>query len=247
MQLTIIGSGDAFGTAGRLQSCYLLEANGRKVLLDCGATSQIGLNRMGIDANGIDTIVLSHLHGDHFAGLVWIVLSAQYLLKRTAPLTIVGPPTTRSRYEAAAEALFPGMTGFKRTFHLDFVDLTRDQPFRDPDFEVKAYEVEHPSGAPSHALRLTAGGKTLAFSGDTQWVEVLVEVARGADLYMTECCGFERDITYHMSWKSLEPNLPKLDARRILLTHMNADMLAAVSGVRSDRIMIAEDGMRIEL
>ena len=81
-----------------------------RFLIDCGATTLIGLNRLGIDPNTIETIFISHLHGDHFAGLVWWLIHAQHVAKRTAPLTVVGPEGVQARFEAAAEALFPGST-----------------------------------------------------------------------------------------------------------------------------------------
>lgn len=247
MQLTVIGSGDAFGSGGRLQTCYLLETGNRKILLDCGATSQIGLSRLQIDANGIDTIVISHLHGDHFAGLVWVVLTAQYLAKRRAPLRVIGPPTLAARYEAAAEALFPGMTKFARPFELNFVEVGVDKPYADDDLAIQAFEVNHPADASSHGLRLTAGAKTLAFSGDTEWVEALVAVAAGADLYITECCAFERQVKFHLDWRTIERNLPRLTAKRIMLSHMNPDMLEFAPTLRVDRIIVAEDGLRLTL
>jgi ribonuclease BN (tRNA processing enzyme) len=247
MHLTVIGSGDAFGSGGRLQTSFLLASGQRRVLLDCGATAQIGLNRLGIDGNGIDTVVISHLHGDHFAGLVWLVLSAQYATKRTAPLQVIGPPGIAARYAAAAEILFPGMTKVERRFDLTFTEIAADRPYVDADLRLAAFEVSHPSGAPSHALRLAMGGRMLGFSGDTEWVEALVDVAAGADLYITECCGFDRLMKFHLDWRTIERHLPRLTARRIMLTHMNPDMLAAAPGLASDRILIAADGLRLEV
>lgn len=247
MQFTVIGSGDAFGSGGRLQTCFMIEAVNRNLLLDCGATSQIGMNKLAIDANRLDTIVISHLHGDHFAGLVWVVLAAQYLLKRTTPLKVIGPPGIAARYEAAAEIFFPGMTQVKRAFELTFVEIGVDRPYADEDLAIRAFEVSHPSGAPSHALRLNLGGKTVGFSGDTEWVEALVEVAAGADLFITECCALDRPVRFHLNWRTIEQNLPRLTAKRLMLSHMNPDMLAAAPGLRSDRILMAEDGMRITL
>jgi ribonuclease BN (tRNA processing enzyme) len=247
MQLTVVGSGDAFGSGGRLQTCFLLEAGKRRILLDCGATSQIGLSRLQVDANSVDTIVISHLHGDHFAGLVWVVLAAQYLLKRTAPLKVVGPPGLAARYEAAAEILFPGMTQVRRQFELSFVEMGVGQPYADADLAVTAFAANHPSGSPSHALTLVIGGRTLGFSGDTDWVDDLVAVAAEADLYITECCAFDRAVKFHLSWRVIEQHLPRLTAKRIMLSHMNPDMLAASADLRGDRIIIAEDGLRITL
>ncbi len=247
MRLTVIGCGDAFGSGGRLQSTFLLEIGDRKVLLECGATASIGLTRAGVDANAIDTILISHLHGDHFAGVVWMILSAQYLLKRTTPLRVVGPPGIAARYEIIAEALFPGMTKVERRFDLTFDEITPARPFADADLQVAAVEVSHPSGAPSYALRIEGGGHTVGFSGDTEWVDALVQVADGADLFITECCAVDRAAKFHLNWRTIEQNLPRLVARRIMLTHMNPDMLAFAPTIASDRILIAADGMRFEV
>ena len=154
MKLTVVGCGDAFGSGGRLQTCYHLDTGEQRLLLDCGATSIIGLNRLGIDANGIATIVISHLHGDHFAGLVWWLLHAQHVAKRTVPLTVAGPVGIEARFVAAAEALFAGSTKVPRRFELRFVEMTAADPVHLAGAEITAYEVSHPSGAPSHALRL---------------------------------------------------------------------------------------------
>jgi len=103
MKLTVVGCGDAFGSGGRLQTCYHVEAADTRFLIDCGATALIGLNRLGIDANGVETIFISHLHGDHYAGLVWWLIHAQHVAKRTKPLTVVGPAGIEARFGAAAQ------------------------------------------------------------------------------------------------------------------------------------------------
>ena len=247
MHLTIIGCGDAFGTGGRLQSAYLLDLGDRKVLLDCGATTQIGFNRIGFNANEIDTVLISHLHGDHFAGLIWMLLSALYVTKRKAPLKIVGPPTIAARFTAMAEALFPDVTKTPRAFDLEFIEISAGTPYVDADLHVTAFEVRHPSGAPSHALRIKAAQRTLAFSGDTEWVDTLVPCAANADLLLIECCAVDRPMKFHLNWRTIEQHLPQLSAKRIMLTHMNADMLAFAPSLKSDRILIAEDGLKVSL
>ena len=247
MHLTIIGCGDAFGTGGRLQSAYLLDIGQRKVLLDCGATTQIGFNRIGFNANEIDTVLISHLHGDHYAGLVWMLLSALYVTKRRVPLRVVGPPTIEARFTAMVEALFPDLSKTKRAFDLEFVEISVAKPYVDTDLNVTAFEVSHPSGAPSHALRITAAGRTLAFSGDTEWVDALVPCAADADLFLVECCAVDRPMKFHLNWRTIEQRLPQLSAKRIMLTHMNADMLGFAPSLKSDRILVAEDGLQHRL
>ena len=123
MKLTVVGCGDAFGSGGRLQTCYLVDDGPKRFLIDCGATALIGLNRLRIDPNSIETIFISHLHGDHFAGLVWWMIHAKHVAKRTSPLTVVGPAGVEARFVAAAEALFPGSTEVQRSFELRFQEL----------------------------------------------------------------------------------------------------------------------------
>jgi ribonuclease BN (tRNA processing enzyme) len=247
MKVTVVGCGDAFGSGGRLQTCYHVATAGREVLLDCGATALIGLQRLGLDPNRIETIFVSHLHGDHFAGLVWFVLHAHHVSRRTAPLTVTGPAGIARRFEAAAEALFPGTTTLERRFDLTFLEYSEATPLAAGPLTLTPFEVRHPSGAPPYALRLEAGGKVLGFSGDTEWVESLVPAARDAGLFIAECYGFAREVRWHMNWRVIESNLDRLGARRVMLTHMNADMLANAAAVRDPRVLLAADGMSIEV
>jgi ribonuclease BN (tRNA processing enzyme) len=247
MKLTIVGCGDAFGSGGRLQTGYHVDLGGHRFLIDCGATSIIGLNRFGIDPNGIATIFISHLHGDHFAGLVWWLLHAQHVAKRTAPLVVVGPPGIEARTMTAAETLFVGSTKVPRRYELKFTECHAGAPLTAGPVTVTAWEVSHPSGAPSHALRLEAGGKVLAFSGDTEWVEALVPVSDGADLFIAECYAFDGPVKYHTSWEVLKRHLPRITARRIMLTHMNNAMLARCHEIGRPDILLAEDGMVVDV
>ncbi len=247
MKLTVVGSGDAFGSGGRLQTCYHVAVAGQEVLLDCGASTLIGMQQVGLDPLRVSTIFISHLHGDHFGGLVWFLLHAHYICKRTAPLTVVGPPGIEQRFVAAAEALFPKSTEIERRFEMRFLEHAERVPLDIGGVRVTPYEVCHPSGAPPYALRLESGGKVLAFSGDTKWVDSLLEAAKGADLYVTECFSFRELGGYHMNWHEIARNLDRLGARRVLLTHMGIDMLANCEQVRDARVILAEDGMRIDV
>jgi ribonuclease BN (tRNA processing enzyme) len=247
MKLTVVGCGDAFGSGGRLQTSYLAEASGTRFLIDCGATILIGLNQLGIDPNSIETIFISHLHGDHYAGLVWWLVHAQHVGKRTAPLTVVGPPGIEARFEAAAEALFPGSSLVPRRFDLRFQEMAREQPLDVGPVRVTAYEVEHPSGAPSYALRFETAGQVLAFTGDTQWTESLVPAGRGADLYIMECYMFAGAPRYHMSWTKIAAELDRIGAKRVMLTHMGKPMLARRGEVSDQRVVMAEDGLVLDV
>ena len=247
MKLTIVGCGDAFGSGGRLQTCFHVEGARGRFLIDCGATALIGLNKLKLEPNAVQTIFVSHLHGDHFGGLAWWLIHAHHVSRRTEPLTVVGPEGVAQRFTTAAETLFPGSTAIERRYELRFLEYRADTTLTVAGVRVTPFEVKHPSGAPSYALRIETDGKTLSFSGDTEWVESLVPCASGADLFIAECYGFNREVRYHMTWRTIANNLDRLGAHRVLLTHMNDEMLAERRLVNDPRVMLAEDGLILEI
>ena len=246
MRLTVVGSGDAFGSGGRFNTCFLLETTKATLLVDCGASSLVALKARSIDPNRIDGIMLSHLHGDHFGGLPFLLLDAQFLARRERPLTIAGPPGTRTRLDQLLEVFFPRSTANQWRFRWQVVEIPVGQATDLLGHSVTTTEVVHFSGAPSTALRLSDSQSLFAFSGDTEWVEALVDVADGADLFICECYGYSGSLTGHLTWEVLNARLPDLRARKIMLTHMNPTMLARLDEVRAADVLIADDGFTLE-
>ncbi len=247
MKLTIIGSSDAFGSGGRLQTCFHVATAQGAFLIDCGATSLTGLFREGIDPNDISTVFVSHLHGDHFGGLAWFLIHAVHVADRRAPLTVVGPLGLEERFKTVAEALFPGSTKSERRFELRFRAWRDFEPLEEGGVRATPFVVSHPSGATPYALRFEVDGKVLAFSGDTEWVDALLSAAPGADLFICECFAFERAARYHLNWRTIEANLPRLGAKRVLLTHLGPEALANRDAIRHPQVSLAEDGQQLEI
>ena len=247
MKLTILGCSDAFGTGGRLQTSFHVAHSGGSFLIDCGATALTGLAREGIDPGSIASIFITHLHGDHFSGLVWWLVHAVHVGKRTTPLTVTGPVGLEARVMIAAEALFPGSTTAHRDFDLSFIEYTGPTPLTVGGVTVTPFEVSHPSGAPPYALRIAADNRVVTYSGDTEWTENLITASADADLFIADCYGFEAPVRFHMSWAVLKAQLPRLTARKVLLTHMGRDMLASTSKVTSERVLAAHDGLVLDV
>ena len=243
-QVTVrfLGCGDAFGSGGRFQTCFLVRSDTARFLIDCGASSLIAMNRFGVDPAEIDLILLSHLHGDHFGGLPFFLLDAQILRKRTRPLVIAGPPGLRKRLTDAMEVLFPDSSRIRSGFPRELIELRPERPQALDGITVTPYVVEHPSGDPPFALRIECGGKIITYSGDTGWTDALVEAARGADLFIVEAYLFNKKTSLHMDLETLTAHLGDLSARRVILTHLGADMLARASGLP---YQCAEDGATV--
>lgn len=244
MQVRFVGSGDAFGSGGRWQTCIRVAAGGQVLLIDCGATSLVALKAQGLDPNVIDAVVVTHLHGDHFGGLPFLILDGQFA-HRSAPLRVAGPPGIRARLTQAMETLFPGSSRVNRRFGVDVVELTPDgTPTEIGAATVRGWEVQHASGAPPLAVSVQSEGSTVAYSGDTQWTPALIEAARHADLFAVESYTFDRPARYHIDYQTLRKHLGDLQAERIVLTHMSTTMLDRLADVE---VPAAYDGMVIDL
>jgi ribonuclease BN (tRNA processing enzyme) len=230
MRVTVIGCGDAFGSGGRGNACFWIESAGATIAIDFGATALVGLRRLGLDPNRIDAVVLSHLHGDHFGGLPFLLLDAQYDSRRETPLTIIGPEGTSERLRAAMEILYP--CGVRHRF---------------AHVEIETTEVVHPSGAPSTAVRLADGTCALAYSGDTGWTDALIEVAGGADLLITECTSFDRPLANHLDFATIEANRARFGASRVMLTHMGSAVLDHLAAIEAKGYLTARDGLILDV
>ncbi len=242
-RLRFIGCGDAFSSGGRFQTCLYLEGAAEPLLIDCGASGLVSLKRGEVDPGAIEYVALSHLHGDHFAGLPFVILDAQFS-GRTRPLTIAGPEGTKTRLEHTFDALYPGMATAERAFELRYAQLKDRLPCRLGAALVTPFAVSHPSGAAAYALRIEYGGKLIAFSGDTGWTESLIAAAAGADLFVCECTYFSTEAPNHLDYHTLFAHREELDCRRIVMTHMSDEMLARLDELELDG---AADGLAIDL
>jgi ribonuclease BN (tRNA processing enzyme) len=239
-----LGSGDAFGSGGRFQTCIAIRTSEDLFLVDCGASSLIAMRQQGIDPRDVSRILITHLHGDHFGGLPFFLLDAQLVSKRAAPLTIIGPPGLENRLVEAMEVLFPGSSKVEPRFELRLVELRPRTPTAIDQIEVTAFPVAHFSGAPSYSLRVQVEHKVFVYSGDTQWTDTLIEASDQADLFVCECYVFDKEVPLHNTYRAIKEHLPRMTCKRIILAHMSEDMLLRRSEVELE---MAEDDLRVTL
>jgi ribonuclease BN (tRNA processing enzyme) len=244
MHLQFVGCGDAFGSGGRLNTCFHVMGERANFLIDCGASSLTGLKKLGIARDAIDTILVTHFHGDHFGGVPYFVLDAHFG-KRSRPLTLAGPAGIEGWFVRALDAAFERFSEVRLAFDLRFVVLPERVATTLGPLSVTPFPVSHGnSGGPFYAYRIEAENRVVAFSGDTEWTDTLVEVCRDADLFVIECYSYDKPIRYHLNLKIIEQNLPRLAAKKLVLSHMSDDMLAKRHRAAQPT---AEDGMVVEL
>jgi ribonuclease BN (tRNA processing enzyme) len=242
--LQFVGCGDAFGSGGRFNTCFHVTGERVNFLIDCGASSLPALKRLAIARDAIDLILITHFHGDHFGGLPFLLLDAQFT-RRARPLVIAGPEGIETRLTQVMEALFEHSSKTKQRFDLSVVALKPGETQAFGAVKVTPYPVVHgESGGPFLAYRIEAEGRVISYSADTEWTETLIPAAREADLFIAEAYYYDKVVKNHLSLKTLEAHLPEIKPKRLVLTHMSDDMLGRLDTLD---YATASDGLIVEL
>ncbi|HEY2775773.1 MAG TPA: MBL fold metallo-hydrolase [Candidatus Binatia bacterium] len=243
MKLTVLGSGDAFCSGGALHSCNLLEHEGGTLMLECGPGVLAGMKRLGIPTGAPDALLISHLHGDHFGGIPFLFLEYLFENPRSRPLTILGPPTILERSFALYSALYRELQSFELPFEIRCEELHPGSRTTVAGFEIEAFRVTHNAEPFSLGYRIVSPDATMLFSGDSAWNEAFVEQSKDCDVFLCECCTMEPTVPMHTSYSELLAQRKRLGCRRLLLTHLGADVRLATD-FRFERV---EDGMVFDL
>lgn len=243
-KVTFVGSGDAFGSGGRFNTCILVDVPGIRFAIDFGASSLVALNALGISHNSIDVIVCTHIHGDHCGGIPFLLLDAMLGAKRHQPLVIVGPLGIEAGILAMRDALFPGMDIMRPRFPLKFVEIAPLTPREIGPMIVTAYPALHTRETNPTSVRIEAGQKVVSYTGDSAWTEHMPALAKDADLFIAECYFFQKAVRFHLNYPDLKAHSSELQAKRIVLTHMGPEMLAHAHLVVEE---CAYDGMVVPI
>jgi ribonuclease BN (tRNA processing enzyme) len=245
VKVTILGSGDAFASRGFCQACYVIEAGGKTILMEAGPTLLASLKRAGFSPADLDMVLISHLHGDHFGGLPFLILEYMWESKLKGDLILAGPRRLEQRTWTVFENMFPTFPEEKVARRLKFQVL---EPGHTRDFDgVQVATIRTPHTKPdvSLAFRVTIGGKTVVFSGDTGWTEELVPFCEGADLFICECTYFgSAHLTFHLNYPQLEAQRARFNVKRMVLTHIGREVFEHKSDIKME---MAFDGMQIEV
>lgn len=244
VSLHILGIGDAVSSAGKHQAGYLVRAPGLTLLLDCGSMVLASMKRDGIDPAELDAVVLSHLHGDHFAGLAFLMIEYCFERPRTRPLQILGPPGTEARVLALLQATYGDLLDRPRAFAIDFIELLPEQPQQLGSARILPFHVPHTERMISLGMRIDLEGRSLLYSGDTGWTEDWIERSQGVDLFLCECCYFGTRQPFHLDYPRLAENRHRFGARRMLLTHLGREMYEHRAEVEME---LAYEGQVIDL
>jgi ribonuclease BN (tRNA processing enzyme) len=247
VKFTVVGCSGSYPGPESPASCYLVEHEGHRILLDIGNGSVGALHRYG-DPYDLEAILISHLHVDHC-----VDLTSYYVMRKWHPdgakprIAVYGPPGTHERMTAAYD-MAPGLDMSEQFEFNDHAEAVEIGPFR-----ITTARMDHVVTA--YGFRVEAGGRTLVYSGDTAPTPALVELARGADLAVFEAAflsGRDNPPHLHMTGAEAAELAQQAGADRLLLTHLvawndPARTLAEAQAVWGDSVMIAQSGLSLEV
>jgi len=184
MELTFLGSSNAFAAEGRYWSSFLVD---KKYLFDAPPTLLPHLKQLNVPLADIEVLFLTHHHGDHFMGVPFLFLEYMYMTKRTNDLYIVGPPGVEAWIEEFADRCYPNISkdaGYKRKY-IDAVPRKQQQAGSVSFWSVPMNHVKEHMDA--FGYRVTINGKTVAYTGDTMICDEVFELAEGSDVLVIDC------------------------------------------------------------
>jgi ribonuclease BN (tRNA processing enzyme) len=248
MRLTIVGCAGSFPGPDSPASCYLVEHDGHRIVLDMG-NGAFGHLQRHTDVYAIDGVVLSHLHADHCLDIAAYYVARKYHPDGPKPvIPVLGPTGTAERMARAYD--LPPEEGMHGEFEFrDHVDETEIGPFR-----IRTARVNHP--VETYGIRVEAGGRSLVFSGDTGSCDPLVELARGTDLALFEASFLSRypDLppNLHLTAAQAADHATRAGVDKLILTHLvpwtpQDETLEEADAVFGGALALAAPGLAVAL
>lgn len=222
LELTFVGTGNAFAPGGLCWNGFV--AN-RKFLFDAPPQALMSLNRLEIDPNEIEAVILSHHHGDHFLGLPGLFLHWEHL-GRTTPVRIIGPQGTEQLTRMIGEAVFPGFLEAP-TFDVEWVDASPGRSLTVGDLTLESVPVKHdPRLNQTLGYKCEIGGRRFGYTGDSAICDAVLDLARHSEVLVSECASRDMSFPVHMN---LVDDMPRVRASlaadaALVMTHIAANV-----------------------
>ncbi len=248
MKLIILGSGTCVPSLKRNAPGYYLEADGCRILIDCGSGTLLQLEKAGRSYRDIDAVFITHKHPDHFADLMPLVhaLLATPNLNRKSDLYIFSPKGFMEYYEASVASVL----GHPKEFAVRNMEI--QDKFDYGPFNIITAKTIH--SRDSIAYRFECGGKSVVFTGDADYDQGVIALAQNTDLLIADC-SFPDAVKAkgHLSAKECGMVAAKAGAKKLVLSHLypadspDTDRSRESGENFHGEIVLAEDLMTINI
>ena len=250
MELTVIGSGTSLPQDGRGAPGYVIRVDGGPIVFDLGPGTVHRWARAGVSFLDVAEVLISHLHPDHVTDLVTLLFACRSpVIRRVKPLRIAGPAGLEALYGRLHDMC--GAWVEDAGYGLEIRELEGGE-IRRAGYRLTARQVRHTAGSLGYRLE-SREGKVIAYSGDTDYCEGIVELGRGADLLLLECSvPEERRVEGHLTPTRAGEIAAECGAGRLVLTHFYPlfeaiDIVERVRKSYDGGIILAEDLQRVEV
>ncbi len=227
-EIMVLGSGNAFCIDGRGHTSFLLD---QKLLIDCGATTLYKIQEMKVDLNHLKAILITHFHGDHFAGMPFVLIYLKYILNRKEKLILVGHEGFKENYQILMSVTYPEM---EFPFDIEIIELNKSDGFVLDHYVIQSFPITHKSE--SIGYRIVDDFHRFAFTGDTILNQEVLDLMDGVDVGIMELSLWENpnQMVSHVSLQEVIQHRDKIKAKKLYFNHITNALAEEVQKLNKD-------------
>ncbi|MGN7614628.1 MBL fold metallo-hydrolase [Magnetococcales bacterium HHB-1] len=247
MQFTILGSGTGVPNPKRNAPGYHAQTQKQSILIDCGSGSMTQMVRFNIDYQQLDTILITHIHGDHIGGLIELMHALRFFnFTRTKPLTIYGP----TDFSAFYDRVIRQTVGDPKMFSLTVKECSASDTLTLDDVTITIAKTVHSDKMHSQAYRLNHQGRSIVFTGDCDFDEGIIKLMTNAQVGIFDCSTLDEDkVKGHLTAGECGKIAALANLDQVILSHLypidgpSEQRITQCQKHYPGQIIIAEDGM----
>lgn len=252
MEVTVVGSGTVVPRLVRRQSCVVVRTGDETLVLDLGSGAVRGMLHAGLDPFAVDRVFFTHFHPDHTVDVVPLLFALKYGAeeRRERPLTLYGPEPFREFFGGITTVWGEWMIGDYPT-GIEALPHECPAPLDLPGCRVAWSPAQH--RPESIAYRLEGEGGAFVYTGDTEYAESVVELARAAHTLLIECSFPDaRPVPGHLTPSGVARIAREAGVGRVVLTHVyppadELDLTAEVGRGYDGEVIVAKDGLKFSV
>lgn len=243
MKILMVGTG-SIGAKER-SACTLIND---ELLIDLGNGNVKTIKQYGNDISKINTVFITHLHGDHYADIPFLIADReilQYTGRLDTDLIIYGPEALEEKTRCVCEAFFGKYEKKKKLTRTSFKKVEEGKTEKINGYEITPYLVDHYDVKPAYGYVVKKDGKSVGFSGDSLYCEAIDEIIKNSDISVLDMSS-QKPTPSHMNMEDIIKLCNKYPEKKMIATHMHAEIRKPANDLKIPNLIIPNDGYVLE-